>query len=658
MKIRLLFFIFLMAACITIVQAQTPETPPVALAVAGQEPAPGSEASSATPHIVLRFADPAQAPARDQLLLEVDRVDVTALAQYADGVLQFDPTAPLSAGSHEIRINGKMADGNAFQEISWSFNVPEEKKPRQWDFGLEPSATWEYGFRQEGENPDHSRISGNIAVNSQRTGRMQTSLTSNFQGQDSPGPSGKDFDLANLTFSLNSNSGTSMSLWDVQANFDSLVVNNLARRGVTFQQKLPFLHSGVDVFVVRAESLFGFEDGLGVSEDGQRMTGVSYFFSPLKNPDSLTLRALYFRGENATEEGFNFGGVTRGSKGNAYGFGLSSTLFSGQVRGEFFGAWSDFDFNAADDFTGNKDSAFLGRLSYSPTSGTFHGRPSTFQVALEVQDLGTFFKSLGNPFLVSDRLGFNVNSTWNWGVLGLLGGASRFHDNVNSIALLPTVDNLAYSGGFSITPQGTNGPPSLPSFTFNYIRSEQESINAVAAFLAVHNIVDTYGSVITLMRPVFSLTLNLSYAINDDLNNRVPDTDSKNATLGASITPKPSWGFGPSISFTRTADQDSGIDTDLWTYSLTTGFPVVPNILTLDGQASYTSTESSDFLNRNSTFSGTAQVSFLIGQLLKSRGRQAFSVRLSYNENVVEAPFVVRQKGLEIFGTLDVSWPF
>lgn len=658
MKVRFLFLIPFMLGFTLVLHGQSEEATPPALAIVSQEPAPNTESASATPHVSIQFADPSQVTVKDQLLLELDRVDVSALAQLADGKIQFDPTTPLAPGSHEVRLTGKLADGRAFQEITWSFTVAQANNPRSWTFGLTPSITWEHGFQQQGPNPNQDRVSSNIALNGQSTAPIQTTITSNLQGQDTPGPSGKDFDLANFNATLSTRNGSTIGLWDVQPNFDALVVSNLARRGFSFQQKLPFLNSGVDVFLVRAETLFGIKHGFGLADSNQRLDGFSYFFSPLKVPEKLTLRALYFRGENAIEQGFNFGGVTRGSKGDAYGFALSSSIFSNQMRAELFGAWSNFDFNASDGFSGNKDKAFLGRLSYTPTPAMFHGRSSAFLAQLEVQNLGTFFKSLGNPFLVSDRRGVNLTSSWNWGSVGFTGGASRFHDNVDDLAILPTVDNTAYSGGFNITPQSTTGPPKFPAVSFTAARSEQQSIHAVAAFLAVHNIVDTYGSVISLARNPLNLTLNLSYAVNRDLNNRVPDTDSKNATLGAFFAPRPSWSFGPSVSFTRTADRDAKVDTDLWTYSLTSGFPIFPNALTLDGQLSYSSTEASNFLNRSSTFSGTAQLSFLVGQLFKTKGRQALSMRVSYNQNFVEAPLIVHQRGLEVFGALDISWPF
>jgi hypothetical protein len=138
----------------------------------------------------------------------------------------------------------------------------------------------------------------------------------------------------------------------------------------------------------------------------------------------------------------------------------------------------------------------------------------------------------------------------------------------------------------------------------------------------------------------------------------VPDTDSKNVTLGAMLTPAPAFNFGPAVGFTRTDDRDSGIDTDLWTYSLTAGLPIRPNFLLLDGQISYSTTETSDFLNRSNTLSGTAQLTFVLSELFTKRGRQAFSLRVSYNRNIVDAPFIFRQKGLEVFGSLDLSWPF
>lgn len=638
--------------------AEEAKTTAPALTFTRQEPAPGSIASSSKPEIHLQFSEGQTLPAKENLFMEVDRVDVTALAQYADGVLKYQPANALSIGSHEIRITGTLPDGIAFQEIDWSFQTPATKSASNWTTGLVPSGTWEYGIRQTAANPDRSRLNSNITFNAQGSGALQTTIVSNFQGQDTPDLRGENFDVSNFSAILSVPSGTTVGIGDVQANFDSLAVSNLARRGLTFQQKLPFLHSGIDVFLVRAESIFGFQHGFGVSDQNQRIDGVSYFFSPFKNADALTLRALYMRGENAAEQGFNFGGVTRGSKGNAYGVAMSSALFSGQLRSELFASWSDFDFNASDGFSGNKDQALLARVFFIPTPRTIRNRPSAFQIQLELQDLGTFFKTLANPFLVGDRLGFNLNSSWNWGILGLTGGASRFHDNVNSIAILPTVNNLAYSGGFSLTPPSTTGPPKLPSFNFTMSRSEQESINEAVSFLAVHNLVHTYASVIALARAGCNLSLNLSDTINQDLNHRQPDTDSKNATLTAMMIPIPSWNFGPSIGFTRIRNRSSLIDTDLWTYSLTTGFPVLPQVVNLDGQVSYSSTDTSDLLNQSSNFSGTAQLSFLWGQLLKAPGKQAVSMRISYNRNIVEAPIIVRQKGLEIFATLELSYPF
>lgn len=629
-----------------------------ALTFTKQEPAPGSIASSSTPEILLHFSEGQTLPAKETFLMEVDRVDVTALAQLADGVMKYQPATPLSIGGHDVRITGTLPGGIAFQEISWTFQTPEAKSTSNWTTGLVPSGTWEYGIRQNAANPDRSRLNSNIAFNTQGIGPVQTTIVSNFQGQDTPDQRGENFDVSNFSTILTMPSGTTVGLGDVQANFDSLVVSNLTRRGFTFQQKLPFLNSGVDVFLVRSESIFGFQHGFGVADPNQRIDGVSYFFSPFKNAEKLTLRALYMRGENAAEQGFNFGGVTRGSKGNAYGAAMSSVLFSGQLRSELFASWSDFDFNAADGFNGNRDQAVLARVFFLPAPRTIRNHPSAFQLQLELQDLGTFFKTLANPFLVSDRLGFNINSSWNWGVFGLTGGASRFHDNVNSIAILPTVNNLAYSGGFSLTPQSTTGPPKLPSLNFTTSRSEQESINAVAAFLAVHNVVNTYASVIALNRAFCNLSLNLSYTINQDLNDRQPDTDSKNATLTAMLIPMPSWNFGPSIGFTHIRNRNSQVDTDLWTYSLTTGFPVVPQVMNLDGQISYSSTNTSDLINQSSNLSGTAQLSFLWGQLLKAPGKQAISMRISYNRNIVEAPIILRQKGLEIFATLELSYPF
>lgn len=631
---------------------------PYAPSILEQEPAPGATASSAAPLIRIKFDDATGQLQQQTLVLEVDRNDVTSLAQFAAGELSYQPATPLQSGTHEIRVTGTTKDGKPLQEITWSFTIPAENAPKNWTFGLEPSVNYEYGLHQEG-SVQPNRFGSNIALTSQSTGNFQANATSNLQGQDTKLPSGNEFDLAN--FSLNLAAGpTSVSLWDVNVNLDLLGIANLSRRGVFFEQKLPFLSSGFDAFSVRSESIFGFKHGFGVGDSNQRVDGGSFFFSPIRNhPQDLQLRVYYLRGENAAEQGFNFGGVTQGSKGDATGFSANTSNFSGQIRTEFYAAWSNFDFNAADGFNGNKDHAFLARIAYAPTPGTFHGKPSSFQTQVEIQDLGLFFKSLANPFFVSDRLGFNVNASWNLSEFGFTGGVSRFHDNVINVNLLPTVHNAAYTAGVAFSPVSAEGPPKLPMMSLTATRSEQKSEQEAVGFLALHNIVDSISGVVALQRTKWNANLNTTLGFNKDLNNRVPDTTTKNLTVSAILTPATLWNIGPSVSFTRLNNQDTDISSDQWVYSLTAGVPVVPEKITLDAQGSFSSSETSDQLDRNSNFSGTAQLSFHLEKYIKnSKGRQVLAVRLSYNRVVVDAPFVSRQRGLNVFGLLDLSWPF
>ncbi len=621
-----------------------------------QDPVPGGTATSHTPQIRIKFNDSEGQIQKDKVLFEVDRNDVSAFVQFADSTFIYQPASPLTAGSHEVRITGTTAKDQVLQETLWVFTVQEA--PRNFAFGLEPSVNAEYKIRREDPNADRQRFNTNIAINTQRTGLFQTSLNSNLQGQNpTPGESPKDFDLANFQATL-AIQNSSLSLGDVSVNFDQLGVANLSRRGIFFQQKLPFRSSGFDVFTVRSETIFGFVHGLGVSDSEQRIDGGSFFISPTGKPENLTMRFYYLRGENLKEQGFNFGGVTQGSKGNAYGVFLSSSAWSNQFRLEANAAQSDFDFNASDTFDGNQDHALQFRFTFDPAPKTWKNRNSKFQAQLDFQDLGLFFKSLGNPFLVADRLGYNLNSSWNYGQVTFTGGVSYFHDNVKNLALIPRVDNKAYSAGFNYAPFSAEGLPKWPSFSLTATRSEQESQGEAVSFLALHNIVDTVAYLMTLTRAKWSLNWNTSYSVNSDLNNRVPDSDSLNLTLAALLSPANFWNIGPSVSFIRQGNRDTDVDTDLWTYSLTAAVPIQPERFTLDTQLSFSSTDSTDKQNINSNFSGTAQLSYQLHHLLKLKGRQTLALRISYNRLITEAPFVNRQKGFEVFGLLDLGWPF
>ena len=621
-----------------------------------QEPSPGNTIPSTTPQIRIKFDDSAKQIQKEKLLFEVDRNDISAFVQVVDGSFLYVPATALTVGQHEVRITGTAADGKQIQEVLWNFTIQEA--PKTFTFGLEPTGTIEYKARRDDPKTDRQRINGNIAIRNQSTGRFQTNFTTNLQGQNpTPGTTPKDFDLANYLAVIGTTNST-VSIGDVNVNYDLLGVANLSRRGIYFQQKLPFRSAGFDVFSVRSETILGFVHGFGIGDAKQRVDGGSFFIAPSGKPENLNLRFYYLRGENEQDQGFNFGGVTRGSKGNAAGVYITNANFTNQFRIEANAGLSDFDFNGSDNFSGNKDHALQLKFIYDPAPKTWKNRPSKFFTELDVQDLGTFFKSLANPFLVGDRRGINLNSTWTYGQVGITAGVTKFHDNVNDLALIPKVDNTAYSTGITFTPVSATGLPKLPSITVTGTRSEQESQGARVSFLALHNIVDTVATLVTLTRTQWSLNLNTSYSVNNDLNNRVPDTDTTNVTLAALIMPKPIYNLGPSISFVRQGNRDTNVDTNLWTYSFTASVPIQPDRFTLDTQMTFAKADSTDRLNINSNFSGTAQLSYHLHNLFKTKGKQTVALRVSYNRLIVEAPFPTSHKGLEIFGVLDLGWPF
>jgi len=177
----------------------------------------------------------------------------------------------------------------------------------------------------------------------------------------------------------------------------------------------------------------GVKHGFGVGNPDQGIQGGSFFFSPVKSGNHI-IRFYYLNRDNAKDQDFNCGGVTAGSKGDAYGASLISNFLSSQLHTEFYGARSRFDFNAADGFQPNNDHAFDAKITYNSTPRPFKNRPSSFTLSGEIQDLGLFFKSLANPFLVTDRFGINLNSTWNWGIYAILQDSAIqifFHDTGN-----------------------------------------------------------------------------------------------------------------------------------------------------------------------------------------------------------------------------------
>jgi hypothetical protein len=275
-------------------QSMGQDSTPLNLIVVTQEPAAGSETFTTTPLIQITFEDPESKLQKETMIIEVDRSDVTSLAQFANATLLYQPPVPLEPGTHDVRISGTLKDGAAFQEVNWNFKIGKPESGQAWAAGLIPSITYEYALRREQNGSDQDTVVANVGFNFNRPGTYQTFLNSTFQGQDEPMPDRNQFDLASFQAGLNVHA-TSLLVGDVVMNQDQLSISNLARRGIWIQQGLPFYNSTADFFSVRSETIFGFRNGLGISDSSQRIDGGSFFFSPTQN-EKLGVRLYYLTG--------------------------------------------------------------------------------------------------------------------------------------------------------------------------------------------------------------------------------------------------------------------------------------------------------------------------------------------------------------------------
>ena len=250
---------------------------PAELVVLSMEPAPGSEISFDTPLVQIQFQNSDGKLQNDKIFMEVDRSDVTGLVQFGEGSLLYQPPVALSTGEHEVRISGTFADGSPFQEVNWNFKIATSEGIQNWTWSLQPSLTYEYAIRRELSQGEDSTVQSNILINTQRTGSVQTFFNSTLQGNSIPVQGQNKFDMASFQYGLTVGPSSAL-LGDVVVNLDQLSIANFARRGILLQQRLPFLNSAVDVFSVRTETIFGFKNGLGVSDNDQRTDGASFFF--------------------------------------------------------------------------------------------------------------------------------------------------------------------------------------------------------------------------------------------------------------------------------------------------------------------------------------------------------------------------------------------
>lgn len=515
---------------------------------------------------------------------ELDDIDITDVVQFDAGIAAYLPIQPLSNGEHQIKVIKYLESGEPVVVGSWEITVHQSRLFEEYSVSANTQIISSYRFAEQ-----------NIGTPPPRSSQTQGSSQIAFKATNGNWTTQGQFDLYYTSVKANrptsrtiENGEFVVSVGNESINAvvghqaigqSSLVMSNFRRRGVSVSGNLPLGGAQMTGFALSSANISGFGQGLGVSRANERVTGFQFNVNPLEEaPQALTITGTWLNGNGDDNFRFvsqfdNLGEVESApSKGSAWSLKGSGFYLENKLQLEFEYAETEFDDNPIDAIEKDNDSAYSLATIYSDT--TEEGL--AWNIGFNQQKIGTYFRSIANRNIASDRKISNINTSLQWSTLGIQAALGQQQDNIEKLEQLPQIEtNL---GRFML-----NWSPALetqdhwfgtPSFTAGYNQQSQQQTFSPAdyAFAATDNSVSSWQA-----SGNFGFT-EKSYSISFSQTDFVDDSNVQDDSVTTGIDFSGNWlvndviNISSSVRFNSTKNTISGLVSDGVTYSLQSSF--------------------------------------------------------------------------------------
>ena len=541
----------------------------------------------------IRIHVPPEMPVEElqRLALEIDNIDVTAMVGRDGEYAVYQPVQPLASGTHALRVIEYANDGSIIELGYWTFEVRQSGLFSQYAVAADTQVIASYRVADHNlTHPEPDRLQGQGSSN---VGFRAANGDWYTEGQfnliyDSLSEN-RNFDNGEFLFAAG-NQYADVRVGHQSVGSSSLVMDNFRRRGVSMEGRIPVINTRVSGFSLSSEDVIGFQRGLAIGDSKRRVDGVTFDSSPLTdNPKALFLSGTWLDGEGRDSSGL-VAGVSAsepgGSKGTAWSLSADSLLFSDRLRlrGEY--AHSHYDFNTVDNLAADGDDAydFLATFSDKTTSGL------NWNIGAETRQVGTFFKSLANQALPSDRRLISAFGGGQWTTVGLQLSFERQTDNVNDIAQLPRIRTYLGNVVLNWAPQITVADSWMgaPSFSVMYSRQNQDQTSTPSGSIQapIDNDLNSWQASAMFSYPSGNWGATFINTQFRDHSRQQDDTDTLGVNFDSYVTFfHQRLSLSPSIQYNRVDDKIIHEDSTVVTYGLQTAFVALPEVI--DGSVTF-----------------------------------------------------------------------
>ncbi len=420
--------------------------------------APPQSGSFRQPTEPLQLLLPDNFPAAllDELTLELDAIDVSAMVDRQPNRLVFAPVQPLAAGERELRLMHYAGDGRVRELGFWTIDVRQSALVRQasmagyYDFSLgqrlaERSQSDGRETTVQGSGQLQSRLEGDHW-------QMNASADLLYMNDEFHSPTGRTFDIP--TFTLAANSGRyRLRAGDQVFGRSDLLFDGFQQRGLSTGVSLAPLDTSLTLFGASTSQQMGLDAGAGLDDRENRLAGARWSSRPLATDAAdIHIQSAWvsgrYRQPHYASMGFGDDAVHRGS---AWNLALDGQFLERRVRLRLESASSRYDFagtGQGEDLIG--DDAWSALLVYNPPA-IGHATPLDWSLGLETTRVGTHYRSLANSFLPADKALRRVFATLVRGQWYLEGAYAIEDNNLDDSPDYATTETRQWhmTGGYS-----------------------------------------------------------------------------------------------------------------------------------------------------------------------------------------------------------------
>lgn len=379
-------------------------------------------------------------PSEGRLALELDNVDITKRVQPVDETytrFRFVPNSPLSRGEHVLRMVEYRADGEIVERGRWVFEIRRVEAGAAYGVGL--TASHRLDEDDTAEDVDETQLNGALSLDAhhddgQRRYQGEVDLTLDSTADDRD-PDAREIDLANYLASRESSATRVAAGHETVGRaqgFDggNLIFDGNSRRGVSGTVEPGTWRSALTGFVQRTEPISGFEHGLGVSDEDNRIGGGFVRAQPWTN---TAVGAGFVTGEGSVA-GAGTVGDTTPLDGSAANVVLNHQWLDGTLTGRAEFASTELDLGPG--FEELSDQALAAELRYRDRGREASG----WEFGAAFVEIGPDFRSIANLGGSADieELRLSARRSPPGGSVSFGVEASRGEDNVDDLDIATT----------------------------------------------------------------------------------------------------------------------------------------------------------------------------------------------------------------------------